>query len=185
MSELSVGQLKGLTVNNNTITVPSGHKIYEPGSVVQVLYATSGYTNQTITSTTPVALSGMSITITPKFATSRIVIQAAVNASWTYVSSIHVFRNGSTLGTSHANNSQTGGSTSIWTRYDNVLDQSTGSVITYPLLFSDVPGTTSALTYDLRANSGWAGGSNTFYFNNRGSNDMLSSSHMTVMEIAQ
>lgn len=36
MSELSVGQLKGLTVNSNLITVPSGHKLAAPGHVVQV-----------------------------------------------------------------------------------------------------------------------------------------------------
>lgn len=172
------------SLGNGNISVSSGN-FYSPGSVVQVLYASSGYVNQTINSTTPVALSGMSITITPKFLTSRIVIQAAVNASWTYVSSIHVFRNGTTLGTSHSPNSQTGGATSIWTRYDNAVDQSTSSVYTYPIIFSDVPGSTSALTYDLRANSGWAGNTNLFYFNNRSSNDMLSSSHMTVMEIAQ
>lgn len=37
MSELSVGQLKGLTVNNNTITVPSGHKLVQSGMTVQTV----------------------------------------------------------------------------------------------------------------------------------------------------
>jgi len=185
MSELSVGQLRGLVSNNNVISVPAGHKIYEPGAVVQVFHASSGYVNQTISSTTPVALTGMSITFTPKFANSRIVIQAAISASWTYVSSIHVFRNGTTLGTSHSPNNQTGGATSIWTRYNSAIDLGTTSVMTYPVLVSDVPNTSADLTYDLRANSGWNTGSNAFYFNNRSNNDMLSSSHMTVMEIAQ
>lgn len=189
MSELSVGQLKGLTVNNNTITVPSGHKLYAPGSVVQVITATSGFVNQTINSATPVALTGMSATITPKFATSKILIQAMVSASWTYVSSVHIYKNGSDLIPSHAaagTNNQSGGATALWTKYySGGTDSTPNQVIINPVLYWDSPGVTSATTYDIRANSGWSGGSNAFYFNNRDNLDMLSSSTLTLMEIAQ
>jgi hypothetical protein len=73
MSELSVGQLKGLTVNNNVITVPSGHTIYSPGTVVQVV--TGVYTGGEISnSTTTYTDTGLSAAITPKFATSKILV---------------------------------------------------------------------------------------------------------------
>lgn len=37
MSELSVGQLKGLAVNNNVIRVPSGHSFVQSGMTVQTV----------------------------------------------------------------------------------------------------------------------------------------------------
>jgi hypothetical protein len=81
MSELSVGQLKGLLANNNVITVPSGHTIYAPGSVVQV---------QTIRSDSRVAISSpgsgngvtitqLNLTITPKFPNSKLIMQWMMN----------------------------------------------------------------------------------------------------------
>ena len=186
MSELSVGQLKGLLVNNNTITVPSGHKIYEPGSVVQVVVATSGFTNQTINSSTPVALSGLSATITPKFSTSRILIEGVVSASWTYVSSIHIFKNGVDLISNHGGNNQSGGATALWTSYFAFTTDTTPSRVSpFPVLYWDSPGSTSPVTYDFRANAGWAGGATAFYLNNRDGQDMLSSSYIKITEVAQ
>lgn len=185
MSELSVGQLKGLTVNSNTITVPSGHKLYAPGSVVQVITATSGFTNQSITSTTPVALSGLSATITPKFANSKILIEGVVVASWTYVSSIHIYKNGSDMISNHGGNNQSSGSTALWTRWNSSQDTNADQVWPLPVMYWDSPGSTNSITYDFRANSGWAGGSNTFYLNNRAAQDMLGSSYIKITEIAQ
>ena len=206
MSELTVGQLKGLTVNNNTITVPSGHslavptlkgdssgtitvpsgqKLYAPGSVVQVVTATSGFTNQTINSASPVALSGLSAIITPKFANSRIFIEGVVTASWTYVASIHIFKNGSDLIANHGGNNQSGGATALWTRWNSAQDTSDNQVWPLPVMYWDTPATTSAITYDFRANAGWAGGSSAFYLNNRPNQDMLGSSYIKITEIAQ
>lgn len=187
MSELSVGQLKGLTVNNNTITVPSGHKLYAPGSVVQVITATSGFVNQTINSSTPVALTGLSATITPKFATSKILIQAVVTASWTYVASAHIYKNGTDLIPNHGSNNQTGGATALWTHYlGGTTDSATADkIFPFSIIYWDLPGSVSPITYDIRANAGWSGGTSTFYFNNRASVDMLSSSYLVITEIAQ
>lgn len=154
--------------------------------VIQTVYATSGYTGQTIVSTTPVALTGMSVTITPKFTTSKIIITGVVAASWTYVSSLHVYRSGTTLGTSHGSNNQSGGSTSIWTHYQSSQESSRANqVFPFPVLVVDSPNSTAALTYDFRANSGWSGGTETFYFNNRDAQDMLSSSWIMVQEVKQ
>ena len=189
MSELSVGQLKGLLVNNNVITVPSGHKLYAPGSVVQVVTASSGFVNQTISSATPVALSGLSVTITPKFNNSIMLIQGMVTASWTYVSSLHIYKNGSDLIADHSSagtNNQSSGNTALFTHYQSSQESDRANqIFPFPVLYKDTPNTTSAITYDFRANSGWLGGTESFRFNNRGSSDMLGSSFIAVTEIAQ
>lgn len=72
MSELSVGQLRGLTVNDNVITVPAGHTLYAPGHVVQVV-SVNNSTSLTTTSSSFVS-TGLSATITPSSASSKIVV---------------------------------------------------------------------------------------------------------------
>lgn len=75
MSELSVGQLKGLTVNSNKINVPSGHTLYAPGHIVQVVTGTYNVETAVSSSTwTPINLSA---TITPKYSTSKILIMVS------------------------------------------------------------------------------------------------------------
>ena len=153
---------------------------------IQTLYATSGATNQSIASSTPVQLTGMSVTITPKFSNSLIVIQGMVTASWTYVASLTIYRNGAPLIANHGGNSQTGtGPYALFTFYDQGISSGSSSITPLPVLYVDTPGTTGAVTYSFYANAGWSGGTNTFYFNNRDSNDMLSTSWMTVSEIKQ
>lgn len=186
MSELTVGELKGLAVNNNTITVPSGHRLYAPGSVVQVQYATSGFVNQTINSASPQPLSGLSVVITPRFASSALLIEGVVSASWSYVSSIHIFKNGTDLIPNHGGNNQSGGATALWTHYLSSQEAARANqLFPFSVLYRDFPGTTGALTYDFRANSGWSGGSEAFFLNNRTGTDMLSSSYIKVTEVAQ
>lgn len=79
MSKLSVGSLEGLPINNNEITVPSGHKLYAPGHIVQLVTSTS-ITSTTVatTSWTQVGGSALSISITPKFTNSQIFILANI-----------------------------------------------------------------------------------------------------------
>lgn len=156
------------------------------GTVLQVVNATSGFTNQTITSATPVALSGMSVTITPFFSTSKILIFASISASWTYVSSLHLYKNGTDMIANHGSNSQLGGATALWTFFDQGITATDGaSIFTLPMQYVDSPGTTSATTYALYANSGWLSTTYSLYFNNRAAGEMLSSSYICAMEIAQ
>lgn len=192
MSKLRVNEISHKT-GTGEIVVPTGNKIVgtdvgsvvAPGMVLQAVYATSGFVNQAITSTTPVALTGMTATITPKFANSRILVQAMISASWTYVSSVHVFRDGVDVITAHGGNSQSGGTTALWTHYGETLGTTGNNIFPFPVIYAETPNSTSELTYSIRANSGWSGASNTFYLNNRGTQDMLSCSTMVVMEIAQ
>ena len=75
MSKLSVGSLEGLLVNNNKITVSPGHTLYAPGHVVQVV-TSSSTTTTSVASTSWVQIGGsaLTVTITPKFANSQILI---------------------------------------------------------------------------------------------------------------
>jgi hypothetical protein len=184
MSELSVGQLKGLLANNNVITVPSGHTIYAPGSVVQIQTASAGPARQTISSQTPVAITGLSINFTPRFATSKIVLQAHIHTSATYVSSFGFYKDGSatvsTVGFNNANepNMQV-------TTYQSGNGGGEDSVLVIALLHSEIAGTTNPRVYDARALSSWAGGVANVHINNRSSNDMAGISTMAIWEIAQ
>lgn len=88
MSELSVGQLRGLAVNNNVITVPSGHTIYSPGSIVQVVSVAKTDTFAGTPGALWMDVSGLSVTITPRFANSRFLIMADIKGMGTIDSTI-------------------------------------------------------------------------------------------------
>lgn len=78
MSELSVGQLKGLLSNSNTVTVPSGHKLHVPGTVVQFVdykYPSLNDNYTTISADTEF-VTPISVSITPKFSNSKLVIHS-------------------------------------------------------------------------------------------------------------
>lgn len=179
MSELTVGQLKGLTVNNNTITVPSGHKLYAPGSVVQVQHVrTSSATDMSVQDLS--AISGLSISFTPKFANSKILLTAMINSNATYVASFGFLKDGSSL-TSTSPNSNTG--TSLATTYYG--DSVTTNMRPIYIEWMDDATSTSARTYAAGATSSWGGTINTLRINDRSDNVMRSYSSMTIMEVAQ
>ena len=188
MSELSVGQLKGLTVNNNVMTVPSGHTLYAPGHIVQVQ-------SQTLTSTlaiSPVGATGLPTTsntysiltcaITPKFSTSKILIFANIRDAATNSTPAGIIFRGSTAvgigdGSGNRRRITTG------TGYEADTNQIGGIG---DLTFLDSPNTTSQIIYDIRMSSD--GGS---FVVNRSVNDADSTtgarsiSTITLMEIAQ
>jgi len=77
MSELALGQIKGLSVNSNKVTVPAGHTLYAPGHVIQTINVTYGVDTVT-TSTSPVN-TGLTATITPKSTSSKILVTITQN----------------------------------------------------------------------------------------------------------
>ena len=171
MSELSIGQLRGLTVNSNTVTVPAGHTLYAPGHVLQVVSATKTNTSAT-SSATFSDISGLSVSITPKFASSKILIIADVRigASGEQWALTKIVRNATDIYTLGA--SRFGSNTD--TRTD------AGS-------FLDSPSTTSPTVYKLTwANTLAPFVAGTSYINRRGFDDgAQANSSITVMEIAQ
>lgn len=166
MSELSVGQLKGLTVNNNVMTVPSGHTLYAPGHVIQVVNFEYVGSEISSSSTTYVE-TNVTATITPKYTTSKILVVAkgnwlknATNASNGV--NVRLLRDGSVV------------KTITGLGVTNTAIENNGS---YSITYFDSPSTTSPVTYKTQfANSI----SSVVVIHGRGHNGTL-----TLMEIAQ
>ena len=72
MSELSVGTLSGLAANGYVIDVASGSQLTQPGMILQVVSAT--YSTATTISSTSYAETGLTASITPTSATSKILV---------------------------------------------------------------------------------------------------------------
>lgn len=179
MSELSVGQLKGLAVNSNTITVPSGHKLYAPGSVVQIQYVQTSATRYTISAADITAIPELSITFTPRFANSKILLQAMINSSQTYVTTFGFLKNGSYI-ISNTNSNSAG---SIATTYITGTDGA--NMLNAYISYMDTATSTSPITYAAAAASSWSGTNYALYINDRNDSAMRSISSLTIMEIAQ
>lgn len=172
MSELNVGQLKGLPVNSNVMTVPSGHTLYAPGHVIQTVEGTTT-TPTVITATTQQPLN-LSATITPKFATSKILVIASVQ--------FYVSRASNRVGHSTAIYRLIGG-TGTYIDIENGGYES-GLLVAGAELMGraqrqalDSPNTTSPITYSITGRVEQAGMSVSYGFNN-------SINRITLMEIA-
>lgn len=153
-----------------------------PNSVVQVKTVRFGPARQTITSASMVAVTGSNISFTPKYSDSKIIIMCQWSDSSTYVSSYSIFKNGSsTVSTSGYTNNNVGNTHS--TTYHG--SSATSNMYNHSLHHVEDASNTSARTYQLYAASTWSSTNYTLYMNNRGSNDMASFGHMTVMEIKQ
>jgi hypothetical protein len=193
MSELTVGQLRGLPVNNNIVTVPDGHTLYAPGHVLQVINVeNTTRSSQGITGSTILNISGLEATITPKSVNSKIIIQARwfgefSNQAIIYNSVFGVSRNGTQVGRQVDSGGTTmSGITSAVINYEAADTSSTAEVAN--LFTSDSPNTTSPVTYRVTLLSessgtlftnrlvGWSG--QAFGFE-------LGTSGIMLMEIAQ
>jgi hypothetical protein len=193
MSELSVGELKGLAVNNNTITVPSGHTLYAPGSVIQVVNVDNvTRTSQGVVVNTLLNISGLEATITPKRNTSKIVIQARWFGEFsvsdtTWNSNFGVSRNGTQIGIQpDPGATVSSGITSAALSYFAADGNSTPE--TMSLFISDSPNSTSALTYRITFQSSQAGTiftNRTVGWANQASGFELGTSSIMLMEVAQ
>lgn len=168
-----------VTVNGDLIVTG---KIDAPGTVVQVKTAMSGPIRQTITSTSPVAITGLSINFTPKYADSLILIDAQISTSATHVASFGIFKDGSaTVSTSGETNTNEPNMQTTW----YIGTSSPDYMQTIPVKHFEISSNTTARTYAVYATSGWAGVAYSLYINNRQNNDMAAFSVMTVTEIAQ
>jgi len=156
-------------------------KLHSPGTIVQVQTATSGPARQTINSTSPVAISGLSIAFTPKFSTSKIIIISNVVHTKGHVVSFGYYKGSakvvSTSG--YTNTNEPNMNVTYYAGNDN------NQLVSSTIMHEENATSTSARTYTLRATAGWNGGNYTVYINNRSSNDMASFSYMTVYEVAQ
>jgi hypothetical protein len=154
------------------------------GGVIQIKTAVAGPNRQLINSATPQPIIGLSISFTPAVATSRILIQAFVSTSATYVSSFGIFKDGqSTVSTSgytnlNAPNMQV-------TEYHAPEGANTYNMHVIPVTHTEPALTTATRTYQVYGLSSWSTSNYNLWINNRDYNDMASFSHMIIYEIAQ
>lgn len=181
MSELSVGELKGLLSNNNMITVPSGHQIVQSGMIIQTVQTVLSARQSYGSVTTWTDITGLSLSITPKFSTSKILISSSVIASISGATSINfrILKNGSAIGIGNTGNT---GQCGWRIEVSNTAWANTGS---YQYL--DAPGTTSQLTYKVQVLPYYDGRTVTINnsYNGGAGDDLTGISTITAMEIAQ
>lgn len=179
------------TVNATNVVSPVMGGITAPGMVLQVRQAIKTDTfTQTTVGNTYYPVPGLSVNITPKSATSKILVTCVVNlGSSSYQGRGIVFRDGTPLGLGDANGLRTGVSFGF-----NAHDSGTAAagdqyhVIPCTFTFLDSPASTSLLTYSISVsayntvgisvNRSWA-------WQNTAQYDPAFSSTITVMEIAQ
>ena len=181
MSELSIGQLRGLTVNSNTVTVPAGHTLYAPGHVIQVRSTAKTDTFST-SSTGYVDVTGLTVSITPKFASSKILIQCSFTGSLLNQEAYYRIAGGNA--TSFVGDAA--GSRVRAVAMQTAVNNTRNSSITVTYL--DSPNTTSAITYSLQ--TGLSAGGGVSYINrsatdSNDANNTRNASSITAWEIAQ
>jgi hypothetical protein len=159
MSTMYVNNIAPL--EGNMINVASGHTLYAPGSVVQVVEGS--YDTQTDISTTSYADSGLSVTITPKSSSSKILA----------ITNIQGYING----TGQLGFAIVRGSTQIVeaSKAISFVDNN-AAVVTLTKL--DEPNTTNAVTYKVQMKKTSATGTMRI-------NQQDGGSRITLMEIAQ
>jgi hypothetical protein len=130
------------------------------GKVAQVLQAFKTDTFSS-TSTSFTDITGLSVSITPSSATSKILVSFAVNGATVAFTSdtgntLQIVRNGTAIGIGDSYGSRSRGSGTISTR--NVAIE---SILNTANTYLDSPATTSALTYKIQGKVG----AGTFYIN--------------------
>ena len=183
MGTLSVNKLQAQVGSNIELSgnmIASGAITDSHAKVVQYLYAISGPASQTISSITPVTITGLSLTITPKYNNSLIVIEGVILSSNTHVSSYGVFKDDSTT-VSTTGQTNTNEANMQVTNF--IGSATTDELWTIPIRHHEISSTLLARTYDIRATTGYGGTTYALHINNRNSNDMAGFSYMIVKEI--
>jgi hypothetical protein len=181
-----------LVLNSSSITglaAVGGLSSPQTGSVLQVVSTTKTDTTSFVSSSTNayVDITGMSVTITPTSATSKILVMYTVGVSLSSgvgTAHIRLYRGATSIGQGNASGNRLGDSL-IWRPNGNQYDFDIGPVSSS---FLDSPATTSATTYKLAATLG-SSYSGTFYLNRSWSDtdhdySGRTASTITVMEIA-
>jgi hypothetical protein len=143
------------------------------GSVLQVVSTQVVARSFSTSSTSYVDITGLSATITPISATSKILVSGVVScglSTATEIINLAISRNGTIVGSGNEGNivSET---------------RSDARAYAFPIQYLDSPASTSAQTYTLQTKTN--GGAYTFYLNRRGASDQYNgASVITLMEIA-
>ena len=160
--------------------LPSGSS----GGIVQVKSTTlTTNVNVTIASganTTFYDVSGLSVSITPTRADSKILVSSTVQAASSDAAILYMFRDSTLI---NAGTEGSSGASGAYRGWAHVRMYRTNETYSYSTQFLDSPSSTSAVTYKIKGLN--MEGSTTLYINRRNSNDTYSlTSFLTVMEIS-
>ena len=162
-SRLLVDKIEGKTTSGS-IEMPAG-------AMLQVVQ--THVTAYTTTSSSSMASTGLTVAITPKFSSSKVLITGNINGAYsnaaTRYAKYELFKGGSFLVYLHALVGYAHASATI--NYD----------VDWSFSYLDSPNTTSATTYDLQWSAHNGGIS---HFNNYGSSNNTTRSTITAYEIA-
>ena len=178
----------GTTVSiNSGVTFPTGH-------IIQVLQTVKTSDSNT-QSTSLIDLPGMSVDITPKKSTSKILVNVNMwAASSYYVVHAALFRDSTELGSADAASNR---STNFLNSTQNEATAAHGQMMCIVGTFLDsptIPSTPIAITYKVKYSARPDGGSSSYTFVNRsepdrdegsGTYDARATSTITVYEVAQ
>lgn len=181
MSELVVGSIAGLAANSYVVDVASGSTldlsagaVFPAGSVIQVV-STTKTTQFSSTSTSFVDITDMSLSITPRSTSSKILVMVVLTGGHgsTSDSEFQILRDSTVIGSST----------------DATLNGIGQFAYNYSLQmfniasnYLDSPSSTSALTYKVQGTCTSGG---TFYINRRANDGYFGGvSSITLMEIA-
>lgn len=167
----------GVTTNGIQRTKIGSYGVYTSGSIVQVASTTKTDTFST-TSLSFIDITGLSVSITPKFTTSRIliIVSVAKGASADDVGGFELRRDSTSIAIADSG----GGIRSSMTAYYGGTTI-TAQLNTLSLTHLDSPSTTSAITYSLRGRQHTAG---TLLINRNNSDNWRAVSSITAMELA-
>ena len=182
---LTVQNIQGPTSgdNANKIIVPSGHELYAAGHVVQVLQANKTDTSSH-TGTTWTDVSGLSLSITPTNASSKILVISDISLghSINHYAYYRLLRDGSLI---NGGDASSGRPNITGMLYDNANE---GMIGRQQSTYLDSPATASSITYKIQISGS---GSVTTYVN-RSRTDTAgtfysprTASSLILMEIAQ
>lgn len=168
MSNLTVGSIGGLSVNNNVITIPSGHNLHYPGSVVQVQTVRTEARNTYSAPTTGngTTVTDLNLTITPKFSNSLLIIQWMINGEMHYNNVFLIHRDGTLVTTAGETGYNSAAGNSRWSgfspsTYDTDVNSTPQNMF---IQYFSTAGSTSSMTF-APAVRGSGGTAHTFYLN--------------------
>ena len=154
------------------------------GGIVQVKSTTKTDTFDT-TSTSFTDITGLSVSITPKFSTSKILVTYHVNANMedsTYVGALRLMRDSTPIFVGDASGSRTQASS-----YVKNLSGSSTETHDYSGQHLDSPSTTSSVTYKMQGvtlDSGRQLNVNKSYSDSNAASQARTASSITVMEVS-
>lgn len=181
MSTLRVDNLNART--GTSISVPSGTSMYLPGHIINVYNIVKKDTFVT-SSVTPVAVTGLTLTVTPTSSNSKFLVSYSVPVgvqAGAYSAQIRLLRNGSDIAIGDTSGGRNRSTSFIWSDYYGYQMQEANKTVL------DSPATASAVTYSISFGSPYGNSVviNRSYSDADSTSYGVSVSTLTVLEVAQ